>query len=336
MKNLKPNIHSTNEDRLAFNTEQSNSSISETNQKLDEVKQSIKDLHGTAKDQSVSIDGFIGVIKNLQKNTESIDNLKDYIDHPEVVVKKLEEVKSASLITNQELKKLNKKEIPKTEFPKEMEVSLKGISVVTIKGDKGEKGIDGKDADEPKIIKEVLNKIPTPKDGKNGTNGKDGKNIDENRVVRAVLSKIPTPKDGLNGNNGKDGSPDTSDEIVGKINSSSKKIKAKQIEGLPSLMKEINDRDTMNQVGFSTGGIGDLSLMMFAQDLSSQCDGANKVFTIPQNRMILSLTCTEFPIIYRPVIDFTVSGISRETLTLTDQVSGPASGQTLIVMGIRP
>lgn len=77
------------------------------------------------------------------------------------------------------------KSIPKTEIPKplkEIDVNLKGVSLVTIKGDKGDKPtkaeilevvkplipkpIPGKDADEEKIIQEILKKIPTPKDGR--------------------------------------------------------------------------------------------------------------------------------------------------------------------------
>lgn len=55
------------------------------------------------------------------------------------------------------------------------------------------------------------------------------------------------------GAKGDDGSPDTPDEVVGKVNLSKKKIKAKQIEGLISLMKEVDDRDK-NPVGAPGGG----------------------------------------------------------------------------------
>ncbi len=133
-----------------------------------------------------------------------------------------------------------------------------------------------------------------------------------------------------------DAIPETAEETVSKINTSKTKIKAKQVEGLISLMKEVHDQDTMNQVGISGGGGANLSALLFAQDLSSQCDGSTKTFTIPQNRIILNLNSTQFPIIYRPIVDFTISGVSRETLTLTDQVSAPQSGQTLIVTGLRP
>ena len=58
----------------------------------------------------------------------------------------------------------------------------KGDSVRGEKGDfiKGESGKDGKDADEDKIITEVLKRIPRPKDGK------DGKNIKIKEVIRDI------------------------------------------------------------------------------------------------------------------------------------------------------
>lgn len=61
------------------------------------------------------------------------------------------------------------------------------------KGDQGEKGetpvkgihyFDGKDADEEKIISQVLQKIPIPK------NGQKGKDADEDKIVSVIISRI--------------------------------------------------------------------------------------------------------------------------------------------------
>ena len=56
--------------------------------------------------------------------------------------------------------------------------------ITVLKGDKGDIGPVGKDADEQKIISEVLNKIPTPK------NGLDGKSADESKIIKEVLRII--------------------------------------------------------------------------------------------------------------------------------------------------
>ena len=67
-------------------------------------------------------------------------------------------------------------------------------------------------------------------------------------------------------------------------------------------------------------------------DLSSQCDGIIKTFTLTKNFIsgTVQLFSTQFPIIYRPVIDFTED--SAGTLTLTSEVGAPASGQTLVAL----
>ena len=77
---------------------------------------------------------------------------------------------------------------------------------------RGDRGLPGKDADEKKIIEEVIKKIPKAKDGKNvditevvkkvlskidkPKDGIDGKDCDEKEVIKQILNKIPTLKDG--------------------------------------------------------------------------------------------------------------------------------------------
>lgn len=75
--------------------------------------------------------------------------------------------------------------------------------------------------------------------------------------------------------------------------------------------------------------------MFKREDLSSQCDGATKVFTLSGSYESdsVQLYSTQFPLIYRPVIDFTESG-SKE-ITLTAEVSAPEVGQTLIATYVK-
>jgi len=68
---------------------------------------------------------------------------------------------------------------------------------------------------------------------------------------------------------------------------------------------------------------------IFTQDVSSQCDGNNKTFNIGSTHFgIEGVYGTDFPQIYRPVIDYTEG---RTSITLASAVPAPSSGATLLV-----
>jgi len=123
------------------------------------------------------------------------------------------------------------KEFP--EFPKEMEVNLKGVSLVTIKGDKGDKGDRGEKGD----------KGNDGKNGKDGLDGNDGKDGNDGLDGKDGIN-------GLNGKDGKDGSPDTGKEIVEKLQSlvGKDRLDKSAIKGL----KEIEDSITRLASAMST------------------------------------------------------------------------------------
>ena len=75
------------------------------------------------------------------------------------------------------------------------------------------------------------------------------------------------------------------------------------------------------------GGVGN----RVVEDLSSQLNGARKIFPLANAYQAnsVSLMGTQFPIIYRPVVDFKES--SSAEISLTGEVGAPASGQTLVV-----
>lgn len=101
-----------------------------------------------------------------------------------------------------------------------------------IAGKDGTTPIKGKDYFTKQEIREFLNLVK-PVKGKDyfdGEKGQDGKNIDENKIIKQILSLIPQPK------NGEDGSPDTAKEIIEKINSSEYLIDASKIKNLPRVM----------------------------------------------------------------------------------------------------
>jgi len=84
---------------------------------------------------------------------------------------------------------------------------------------------------------------------------------------------------------------------------------------------------TVTQNADGTVSVDNAGITVATSDLSSQCDGATKVFTVPTHTGYIGLLGTDFPIVYRPVIDFDTSGT---TLTLTSEVPSPSSGATLI------
>ena len=71
----------------------------------------------------------------------------------------------------------------------------------------------------------------------------------------------------------------------------------------------------------------------FYYDLTDQCNGILKEFTVPSNKQILGVFGTQFPVNYRPVVDWTGSGTS--TLTLTAEVGAPQTGQTLYIIYVQ-
>lgn len=131
---------------------------------------------------------------------------------------------------------------PQQEYPKfPEEISIKGVNLIQIKGDKGDDGytpVKGVDYFDGKDGKDGY----TPIKNKDYFDGKDGKTpkIDYDKIKSEIILEIPIPKDGKNG---KDGSPDTREEIVNKINSGKEKdtkIKSEQIEGLEKFSTQEN------------------------------------------------------------------------------------------------
>lgn len=146
-----------------------------------------------------------------------------------------------------------------------IQLEIEDAEIVDVRG---EQGPPGKDADESKIIKEVLAKMPKPENGTNGKDGttpvkgkdyftgdevdeflklatpvkgrdyNDGKDADEKKIVGQiipqVLAQIQPPMNGTHGEDGKDGSPDTPEEIASKLNSFPNSINANVIRGIPT------------------------------------------------------------------------------------------------------
>lgn len=180
-----------------------------------------------------------------------------------------------------------------------------------------------------KINKEEFKKKLGIKDGKPGKPGKNAV-VDYKRIQKDVLKEIKvkdgyTPKKGVDYFDGEPGESIDEKKVIKAV--------------IKEVLKHIPETDTMNQYGYATGGMNDARLKFFVKDLSGDLNGSLKTFTIPQNVVILDIASSSRPWTFRPTVDYTISGISRETLTFTseiDETQTLAVGQTLIVTGIRP
>lgn len=218
---MKSLIHQSPEEQLAQNSQSTLSAIQENTATVTKVVKAVENLQKTQESDDTAVLGFTGTIK------------------------KLDEIKSGGLITNQELKKLNKKTPPTVQ-----KVELMGAELVTIKGQKGDKGEKGDTVRGPKGDKGEKgdsvkgDKGDSGKDGKHGENGANGENGQDG-----------TP--GKDGNNGVDGSPDTADEVVDKVNTSSKLIDGERVRGFRELWNDFLQRGSF-PLGKEAGGGGNV------------------------------------------------------------------------------
>jgi len=239
-------IHSTPEERLANRAE--------------DTLGVLQDINKTVKDKTDFNQGVTSIDSSIQGSIATTESLKEHINNPKKVVQKLEEVKSAAIVTNHKIDRLN--DTLSKEGRTAIRLNTKGAAVVTLKGAKGDipkKGVDYFTPDEvEKVAKEIEAKIRMPKDGVTPVAGKDyptyedvekkvkeycskytpkdGKDavVDYEKIKADILAEIEIPKDG------KDGSPDTPDEVVEKVNSAKKKISHRAIEGLSGVMETVD------------------------------------------------------------------------------------------------
>jgi len=228
-------------------------------------------------------------------------------------------VKSIEGEMNDRLLKLVDSETKKLfdELPDLVKKKLVEIVNEVKQGKEGYTPIRGKDyfnAEDEKILTDfIFANIPAPIVPKNG------KDADEKAIENRVLARIPKSKDG------KDGSPDTPKQVQEKMLSLPNPWMPKEaIIGLEEMFMSL--QKNAQQKG---GGGGGSAIQYY--DLTSQCNGVLRVFTIPKTRRVLGIFGTQFPISYRPVVDWTNT---ETTLTLTSEVSPPETGQTLYILYI--
>src|SRR3990167_110509 len=121
-------------------------------------------------------------------------------------------------------------------------------------------------------------------------------------------------------------------EIVEKINDLPLEpvfqIAKEHIKGLDEEFEKVNNR--FGGVSKAIGGIniGALKRHLLNIDVSSQCNGDTRTFTIPSNFGIFGVFSTQDPKIFRPTIDYTAG---NRTVILDTGIHPIQSGQTLII-----
>lgn len=167
--------------------------------------------------------------------------------------------------------------------------------------------------------------------GERGTPGKDG--VDGKSIVGPAGRDGIDGVDGINGiglpgKDGINGSPDTPLQIADKLNSTEESVEISVIKGLREKLEKVVKSVSPERVQTPAK-----AYRVRTADCSGQCDGVNKAFSAGGTHFgIVGVFCTEFPIVYRPVIDYTETPTG---ILLTSQVSAPISGQTLVIQFLK-
>lgn len=240
------------------------------------------------------------------------------------VLKMVEELKTmhravteamGSIGTAEEFKKMH------AELMQKVEIAQHSFEQVK-QGKQGDAGKAAKEVDLTEVARQAAALIPPPKNG-------DTPAVDHKKIARMAAKLIEVPKV----TPGKDADPEKVARLIAeKFEAGEIKISHKNIEGLDDKFAETRSqvRNEVEQYGKNTwkrGGGGSGGTIQVA-DLSAQCNGSTKVFTIPSFTTIIGLVGTDAPIVYRPIVDFTVAAI---TLTLGAGVNAPSQGATLLL-----
>jgi len=131
----------------------------------------------------------------------------------------------------------------------------------------------------------------------------NGKDADEVKIVQDVLTQIKLPEY-------KETVLDTPEQLRDKLESleGGDRLDKDSIKGLQEEMASL--KELIVKVGTSRGGGGPNANAVQSFDISSQFDGVLKVFQIPRHRVALMLISSQFPIIFRPTTDFTTANVA--------------------------
>lgn len=223
------------------------------------------------------------------------------------------------------------------------EDDTKDPKVYVVKGPKGDKGDQGPEGPAPsvKALAELMYKTVTENKhlfvGPIGPQGPEGPMLSEDKAKEMIASTVGNffvqNQDLFKGEKGADADVN-SPEVQRLVKAMTQKQVEEQLtESEKKLLKIL--RAEMAKIAQSMdriGGGGSAPQSLYADDLSSQCDGSNKTFATDYKfygAKTLSLMGTDFPIVYRKDVDFTYNGNTQQ-IVLTDEVPAPSSGATLV------
>lgn len=208
-----------------------------------------------------------------------------------------------------------------------------------LKGDQGDKGDKGDEGHTPVkridyFTNEEIDKFKkdiTPVKGKDYFDGKKGDSIKGDTVVG------PPGPAGIPGKKAVFNEKGLFEKIVEKVKFIFTEREKEMMKILRSEMAKI--AQSMDQIG--GGGLSRQSVIDLISgvhgkraDLSSQCNGSNMTFNMPEGFVSksVSLQGTQFPVIYRPVIDFTEDVDNEQISLVASEVGAPKTGQTLVAI----
>lgn len=151
----------------------------------------------------------------------------------------------------------------------------------------------------------------------------DGEDADEEAIYARLLAQIPTIEDIIK--NIPISGPQIRDAL--ELLQDDERLDVSAIKGLDEYIGKRVPKDTGKQI-IAAGGRPRLHYF----DLSAQCNGTLKVFAVPLNFGIVGVFSSQAPLIFRPMIDWTEG---NRTLTLTNQVDAPQTGQTLWIQYLK-
>ncbi len=166
-------------------------------------------------------------------------------------------------------------------------------------------------------LEQVNKKMSEMKDGE------DGEDADEERIKQAVLAEIKLPEQ-------KAVILDTPEQVRDKLESltGNERLNQSAIAGLQEQIESLKQMISSIPRGGRTG-MRKIPIIK-RYNLSSQCNGVLKTFTLPNDTVdVLGVFGTQFPVNFNPGTDWTFAG---RTLTLTDAVGAPETGQTLFAI----
>ena len=159
-------------------------------------------------------------------------------------------------------------------------------------------------------------------------NIRDGKDADEAKIVKEVLSQVPVPIIPTIEEIEKD-LPELGAEIRNALEllQGKERLNKSAIEGLEEELEKIEAKITAIPKG-RIGGMRKIPIVKRI-NLTSQIDGQTRSFSLPRDTVdILGIWGTQFPLNF-DTADWSFSG---NTLTLASGITTPASGQTLFAL----